>query len=96
MTPIGPWLTVKQAAARLQVSTQTIYRIKGELCAKRIGRAIRFHIDYLDAYGAQGPKESSAPHSISRFQAARDRVRSLTIHRTDAQSADTLPRERTG
>ena len=48
------WLTVHEAAARLQVSTKTIYREvrAGRLRAARIGgrRALRFLAEWIDDY----------------------------------------------
>jgi excisionase family DNA binding protein len=50
----SPWLTVDEAAARLRVSTKTIYREVqcGRLRAARIGgrRSLRFLSEWLDSY----------------------------------------------
>ena len=52
-TPPTVWLTIKQAAERLQCSTGVIYRMirAGQLAATRIGgrRALRIRSEWLDA-----------------------------------------------
>ena len=49
-----PWLTTDEAAARLRISTKTLYRLvaEGKLRAARIGgrRSLRFLAEWLDAY----------------------------------------------
>lgn len=60
------WLTVTQAAARLQVSTKVIYRAaaSGKLRAARIGgrRALRFLPEWVDGFAiaSSEPREQSA------------------------------------
>ena len=53
-TELSPWLTVREAAARLRISTKTIYREvrAGRLRAARIGgrRALRFLAEWVDNY----------------------------------------------
>ena len=50
----SPWLTVHEAADRLQVSTKLVYREvrAGRLRAARIGgrRALRFLVEWVDEY----------------------------------------------
>ena len=55
--PPGPWLTRDQAAARLQVSVDTIDRAigTGELPVRRLGRTVRIHVEHVDAL----PKRTS-------------------------------------
>lgn len=50
-----PWLTREQAAARLQVSVDTIDRgiADGSLPYKRLGRTVRIFVDALDAWERQ-------------------------------------------
>jgi excisionase family DNA binding protein len=50
--PCDPWLTVKEVAAALRVSKQTVRRLlaSGDLAATRFGRAWRVKHESLDDY----------------------------------------------
>ncbi|MGE3959941.1 MAG: helix-turn-helix domain-containing protein [Vicinamibacterales bacterium] len=53
-TASGPWLTVREAAARARVGAKLIYRevASGRLRAARVGgrRDLRFRPEYVDAW----------------------------------------------
>ena len=60
-TPASPWLTIDQAAERLQVSVRTVERMveAGRLTERRphgTSRTRRYHVDDVDA--AMQPAES--------------------------------------
>jgi len=61
---LSPWLTAKEAAARLRISTKTLYDEvgAGRLRAARIGgrRNLRFLAEWCDAY----LEESSRPVEV--------------------------------
>ena len=47
-----PWLTVPQAAARVQCGRQFIYDAitKHQLKAVKVGNALRIHVEWVDAW----------------------------------------------
>lgn len=47
----SPWLTIDQAADRLQVSVRTVERLveRGQLAEHRVGRQRRYHVDAVDS-----------------------------------------------
>ena len=71
----SPWLTVKQAAARVQCGRETIYHAiaDGKLKAVRLGarRQWRVHVDWLDAWldaaaTVVNPAAPGEPHAFTR------------------------------
>jgi excisionase family DNA binding protein len=50
--PPAPLLTVRDVAARLQVSTTTVYRLRasGQIAVMKVGAALRFRAEDVEAY----------------------------------------------
>lgn len=78
---LSPYLRLKEAAEYLRVSKAHLYRLYNE--GKIPGRShpVVFHKDDLDAFHASQAKPKEAA-TLSRFQSARNRVRSLTTEYT--------------
>lgn len=60
MNAENPWMTVKEVAAYLKVSTDVVYRLAQhrQIPASRVGNRWRFHREKIDAWMlAQSEKE---------------------------------------
>lgn len=73
---MSPYRTIVEAAQHLKVGRSTMYRLKREIPFRDHGGRIVFHVDDLDTWSASKIKLPK-PIALSKFQLARERVRSL-------------------
>lgn len=84
----SPFMDVEQCAAYIGAAVQTVYRwhSQGRIPGRKLNGLLRFDRREIDAWSRER-EESVKNRSPSRFQAARERLRSLkTEHTADDPS----------
>ena len=80
---MSPFFDVQECAAYLRLEPGTIYKkvSKGEIPFRKHGSRLVFPREEIEQWSREGSKPKAAP-APSRFQLARERVRSLTTEHT--------------
>src|SRR4029450_2175287 len=77
----GRFLTPREVADQLRVSTMTVYRLikSGELRAVRVGKSYRLRDEDIDAYLSKQYPEAGCPPYLRPFHGSRVRPRHLPL-----------------
>ena len=90
----GELMTVKDLATELKVAPKTIYGWveRGEVPFYRFGRALRFRLEEVVAWGRQAGVARSSPESDhDHLQETRRMARRLPLHRPPDRPEEALP-----